>query len=193
MDIKIFSDAIDALEKVGKGVIALTSIPKKERQRYKDAVKDSYTLMNSAVNLVFLRLGDVLLLEKKQEFLKEVRRLDNAQEWLQLERDVRLCNKLREVHGEIDSFVLNRMIVRLGSRDWDNVRRLVDQLLEREGTLADYISASLRKLASQASAASTSSEEYAKLRRNLTQTRRALEKDRQRLITSELEFIKAAK
>lgn len=192
MEIKIFSDAIDALEKVAKAVIALKNIPKQERQRYKEAVKDSYTLMNSAVNLVFLRLGDILLLDTKGEFLKEVRRLDNTQEWLQLERDVRLCNKLREVHGEIDNFVLTRMLVRLGSRDWDNVRQLVDELLEREGTLADYISASLKKLAGQASAASRSSREYASLRRIVTRTRGVLEKERQRLIASELEFIKAA-
>ena len=192
MEIKIFSDAIDALEKVAKAVIALQSIPKQERQRYKAAVKDSYALMNSAVNLVFLRLGDILLLDKKGEFLKEVRRLDNAQEWLQLERDVRLCNKLRDVHGEIDNFVLSRMIIRLGSRDWDKVRQLVDELLEREGTLADYLSASLRKLARQASVATRSSQEYANLRRSVTQTRRVVERERQRLIASELEFIKVA-
>lgn len=191
MQVKLFSDVIDALEKVGKAVLSIKNIPARQRKRYQDAVKDAFTLLNSAVNLVLHRLGDVLLADTKKEFVTELRRLDNSKEWWKLEREVRLCRKLREVHPEIDGFTLTKMPLRLGSRDWNSVRILVDQILEREGELADYISSRLTRFAGMASKAGRSSKESDRARKSISRARKALEKERVRLLSAELQFLKA--
>ena len=54
MEIKIFTDIIDALEKVGKAITSIKSIPEAKRKKISKAVEDSYTLLNSAINLVLL-------------------------------------------------------------------------------------------------------------------------------------------
>lgn len=141
MGIKVFSDAIDALEKLANAAISIKEIPKRQRKRYQDAVAESYSHLNAATNMVILRLGDLMNM-KKAEFLDDLQRLDNDKEWLALERDVRLCSNLRMTHPEMDGF-LSRMI-QFSRRDWDKARELVDKLLEKESTLADYISLSLK-------------------------------------------------
>ena len=188
---KIFSDVIDAIEKIANALVALKNIPVRKRQKIQDAVKDSFTLLNSAVNIVLHRLGDTSYHESDTDFRNDLRRLDNLEEWRDLEREMRMCRSLREVHGEIDGFTLSLMPLRLGSRDWDQVRTLVDQVLEREGELADYISRALKRLAARADSAVLSTREYQSARRAVIRARKALEAERQHLLTAELSFLEA--
>jgi hypothetical protein len=188
---KIFSDVIDAIEKIANALVALKNIPVRKRQKIQDAVKDSFTLLNSAVNIVLHRLGDISYHESDSDFRNDLRRLDNLEEWRDLEREMRMCRSLREVHGEIDGFTLSLMPLRLGSRDWHQVRTLVDQVLEREGELADYISRALRRLAARADSAVLSTREYQSARRAVIRARKALEAERQHLLTAELSFLEA--
>ncbi|MCI0564147.1 MAG: hypothetical protein MN733_37205 [Nitrososphaera sp.] len=188
MEIKVFSDAIDALEKLADAAISVKEIPKRQRRRYQDAVAESYSHLNAAANMVFLRLGDLLNM-KKAEFLDDLQRLDNDKEWLALERDVRLCSNLRTTHPEMDGF-LSRMI-QFSRRDWAKARELVDKLLEREGTLADYISSSLKRLAKMAPKAREAPDEYKTAREAVSQVREAVRKERVRLIKSEVAFLDA--
>jgi len=188
MELNIFSDVIDALEKLANAAISLKDIPKRQRKRYQEAVAESYSHLNSAANMVFLRLGDLLNM-KKAQFLDDLQRLDNNAEWLTLERDVRLCSNLRMTYPEMDDF-LSRMI-QFSRPDWDKARDLVDRLLEREGTLADFISSSLARLAQMASKARVSADEYKKAREAVSQVREAVRNERTRLIRSEVAFLDA--
>lgn len=187
MDVKIFTDVIDALEKVGKALVALKNIPKQKRERYITAVTDAFTLLDSAITLVINRLGDVAANQNDADLRSELLRLDSSKEWLAIERDVRLCRNLRIAHAEVDSFVLSFM-AELSGRDWDNVRCLVDQVLEREGELADFIASSLSRLAGLARDPTA----FKKARAEVDATASAVKAERRRLIASELEFLKAA-
>jgi|SRR5262245_8599735 len=191
MEVKIFTDVIDALEKVGKALVSLKNIPKEKRERYLTAVTDAFTLLDSAVTLVIIRLGDVAASENEAELSSELLRLDSSKEWLAIERDVRLCRNLRIAHAEVDSFVLSFM-VKLSGRDWDNVRCLVDRVLEREGELADFIASSLSHLAGFARAQTSDPTALTKARAEIDTTASAVKAERRRLIASELEFLKAA-
>jgi hypothetical protein len=193
MEIKVFTDVIDALEKVCKAVIAITEIPKSQRQKIVLAVEESFTLLNSAINLVIHRLGDLLLEDSKELFIKDLRRLDNHHEWSDLEREMRLCRRLREVHSEIDSFTLRTMPLRMGSKDWKNVRVLVDEILEREGELASFISRKLSALSDLAKEAKSSDDGYKKTVRTIKRVRTRLRRERQRLIEAELTFLESIK
>lgn len=187
MELKIFTDVVEALEKITKALIELKNIPRNKRTEYREAVAKSYQLLNTATNLIILRLGDVLLLEKQAAFAAELRKLDNNADWMNLERDVRLCSNLRDVHGAMDG-LLSRMIHFRG-RDWSNARELVDRLLEREGTLADYIGGRLSHLSRMAKNAETSVSGYRRARTAVERVRDSAKKERARLLRSELQFL----
>jgi hypothetical protein len=190
MEVKIFTDVIDALEKVGKAVIALKDMPKKQRTAYRDAVRDTYKLLDSALNLVSNRLSDLVQIAKtdQNKFIAELKALDNEQEWKRISRDVRLCETLRIAHREMDGLTLKVMAF-VSGRDWENTRKLVDQVLEREGTLANFISNSLKSLAKQAETASQSSDGFDHALKAVSKTNNKLDKERLRLIKSEIEFL----
>jgi hypothetical protein len=191
MQLSVFKDAVDALEKLARDLVELKNIPRKKRAQFREAVAKSYQLLNTATNLVFLRLGDVLLLQDRAAFVSELRKLDNNAEWINLERDVRLCSNLRDVHGTMDT-LLSRM-VHFPGRDWSNARVLVDQLLEREGTLADYIGGRLSHLAREAGQAATSENGYQKARLAVQRVRDNVKRERARLLRSEVKFLDASK
>ncbi len=189
MEFKIFSDVVDALEKIAKAVIELKNIPRNKRNQYREAVAKSYQLLNSATNLIILRLGDILLLDSQTRFVSELRKLDNDQGWMTIERDVRLCANLRDVHPDMDG-LLSR-IIHFRGRDWANARELVDRLLEREGTLAGYISTRLAALARMATKTRTSMAQYRKARAAVERVRDTVKRERMRLIRSEVSFLDA--
>jgi hypothetical protein len=191
MEIKIFSDVIDALEKVGKALVTLKNIPKQKRKNYIDAVSSSFTLLDSALMLVINRLNDIALIKNGKDLAPELLRLNNSKEWMTLEKDMRLCSNLRMAYGEVDSFVLSFMANLTGS-DWNNVRCLVDQVLEREGQLADFLASSLSHLAKLPATQSSKTATLKKTYAEINATIEAVKAERRRLIVSELTFLKAA-
>lgn len=190
MDIKFFSDIIDTLEKVGKGVIALKKIPEKQRKKYREAIGETYTILNSALNLVLNRLGDIMLLDQRADFFGEVKRLDNFEEWRQIEREVRLCSNLRAAGREMKRFG-EKFLDKIALRNQESYARLVYQVLEQgESELADLISESLHQLAEKANKTPENSEGYKKLKRAVKRMRDAFRKERMKLISAELNFYK---
>jgi hypothetical protein len=91
MDIQLFSDLIDTLGKVAEGIKALANIPKNEREKYRQVMDDTYRLIDTTLNMVIIRLGDILLPENEAIFLGEVTKLDNYSDWMEAEREFRLC------------------------------------------------------------------------------------------------------
>jgi hypothetical protein len=67
MEIKVFSDMIDALERAGKGLVALADLSANERQRYREVVGETYSLLDSAIILVIVRLGHLLQLSAQDQ------------------------------------------------------------------------------------------------------------------------------
>lgn len=189
MDISIFSDIIDTIEQLGKGVIALKNLPKKERQHYRDVLSETYTLLDSAVGLILCRLGDLLQIEDRKDFLKELRSLNNFNEWENIERNVRLCSNLRATGREMQGLA-DKLLLHISLRNSIAFDRLMYQILESEGRLADFIGSSLSHLADMADMASKSSKGYAKAMKAVRETRDALSKERKSLISSEIEFYK---
>ena len=94
MEFTLVSDLIDALGKVANGLKALASLPKSERDHYRQLLDDTYQLIDTTLNMIILRLGDISHIVEEDKFLKEVRDLDNYSAWLEAERKFRLCSSL---------------------------------------------------------------------------------------------------
>jgi len=82
-----------------------------------------------------------------------------------------------------------KVMVNASGRDWQSTRQLVDKILEREGTLARFISSSLSDLADRAREAAESDAGYKRCVSAVKRMRRALKNERETLISSEVEFL----
>ena len=103
MELKLFTDLIDVLGKVAGGLKAIVNLPKAEREAMRRTLDETYRLIDTTLNMVIIRLGDILLHAADDDFLREAARLDNDNEWMQAEREFRLCRSLRVALRETQS------------------------------------------------------------------------------------------
>lgn len=190
IEFKLFSDAIEGLKKLGELALGIKGVPAKKRRRLVEAVSEAYMLLNSSVNLVHHRLNHALLIDKDKDFVNDVRTMSHYQAWHDVERDMRMCKSLRHTHVEIDHLSMTAPDLLLGGRDWNNIRTLVDEILEREGELACYISRALQRFSTSADACK-SAEDVKKLRTSVKRAANKLAKDRVKLIKEEISFTDA--
>ena len=89
MELALFTDLIGALGKVADGLKSIVSLPKVERETMRETLEEPYRLIDTALNMVIIRPGDLLLLAADDDFLREAARLDNDREWMQAQREFR--------------------------------------------------------------------------------------------------------
>jgi hypothetical protein len=188
MDIKLFSDLIDALGKVMGGLKTLSGLPKSERDRYRQMLDDTDQLIISTLTMIILRLGDILRLDEEDKFLKEVYGLDNYGEWLKAEQAFRLCKSLREAVGEAQG-LSTRLAGKISVRDWDSLLAQMGQILAGERDLAAYINFHFADLASKANQARPGAQGAKDVRTEVEATRDALKKERELLLRQEVELL----
>lgn len=174
MDIKIFSDLIDALSKI-------TKLPKAEREQYRQAIEQSYQLLDTTLGMIAIRLGDILLPASQPEFIDEVAKLDNCAEWIRIEREFRMCQSLRAALSEI-KHPSGELKARVSVHDIHSLIEMMEGTTATEGEIAGFISERFRGLASEAR---TPGVDIAKLRGEVTSFREALLSERRRLIRAE--------
>lgn len=175
--LKLFTDLIDAVGKVVDGLKTIAGLPKAEREKYRQVMEEIYTLIDTTLNMVIIRLGDILLLRDDGKFLGEVSKLDNYHEWLEAERQFRLCRSLRVALSEAQR-LSGKLSGKLSTRDWDALLDQMRSILQTEGELAVYIGKRFEALAIYANTISTPD----KVRERITKFRKALKKEREQLI-----------
>lgn len=185
MDFKFFTDLIDALGKVGTGLKALVQLPKTERESIRRTLDETYRLIDTTLNMVIIRLGDVLLQPSDKEFLEEVARLDNYNEWMQAEREFRLCRSLRVALRETETLSA-RLAGAVSTKDWDALLDQMRAILATEGEVALFIGQRFQQLADDARSAAHDTQRTQALRDALAAFRASLVAERQEVIKQEL-------
>jgi len=188
MDIKIFSDLIDALSKVTYALKAAAALPKAEREQYRQVVGQSYQLLDTTLGMIAIRLGDILLPASQPTFIDEVAKLDNCPEWIRIEREFRMCLSLRAALSEINHFS-GKLKAQVSVHDIDALIEMMERTTATEGDIAGFISERFRGLASEAC---TPGVDIAKLRGEVTSFREALLSERRRLIRAEADLYEIA-
>ncbi|MBI1926548.1 hypothetical protein HYR99_20180 [Candidatus Poribacteria bacterium] len=74
MELKLITDLIDALGKVAGGLKAIVNLPKAEREAMRKTLDETYRLIDTTLNMVIIRLGDILLPASDDAFLREAAR-----------------------------------------------------------------------------------------------------------------------
>ena len=184
MEIKLFSELIDALDKVVGGLKAVAKLPQTERNKYRQIMDDTYRLIDTTLNMVIIRLGDILLLlpDKENEFMQEVMKLDNYAEWIQAEREFRLCKSLREALRETET-MSGKLTGHISARDWDALLKQMRSILATEGEVAVFIGQQFNNLANAAR-----NDTPDKIKKHAVSMRDALIKERQTLIQQEIKL-----
>jgi hypothetical protein len=193
----MFRTAIDALAKLGGLVRDAVDLPRRQRQKYLDAVTEAFTLLQAALSMVHLKLGDLLHVQddnelnaqqKRRRFVQELANLDNSEQWLQLEREVALCRSLRVVSTTLDG-AANQLLDSISVEDGHAIWDLITEILERERYLAVYISRTFEQLAAMAVPAARTAEGRKLAWRAVKTQRDLLRDERRHLIDAETRFL----
>lgn len=184
MDIKLFSDMIDALGKVSGVLKSAASFPQAERERYRQVMGENYRLIDTTLNMIIIRLGDILLPENQSNFVQQVAKLDNYDGWTAAEREFRLCQSLRAALSETRHFS-GQLKATVSVTDVDALIAMMDRTTAAEGIVANVICDRFRELANAARAVSVDPD---KLRHDVQAFRDALVDERRRLIQQEIEL-----
>lgn len=183
MELKLFSDLIDALAKVLGAVKGVAKLPKAERDRYRQTMDETYRLVDTTINMVVVRLGDILTPEMAPQLIAEVTKLDNFGEWIQAEREFRLCKGLRVALRESEGLTA-ALKGHVSANDWDALLSQMRVLLATEGEVAAFLSTWFRNLAEFARQGT----DPRLVEQQVRAVRDALIAERQRLIQQEIEL-----
>ena len=184
MEIKIFCDLVDALAKVTDALKGAASLPKAERDQYRQVIGQTYQLLDTTLGMVAIRLGDILLPSNQARFVAEVAKLDNYPEWMRIEREFRMCQSLRAALSEIKHFSA-KLKARVSVSDIDALISMMEGTAATEDHVAEFISERFRELASKARSTGV---DVVKLQGDVTALRNALLAERSRLICHETQL-----
>ena len=187
MEFKLFTDLIDALGKVAGGLKALVNLPKAEREAMRRTLDETYRLIDTTLNMVIIRLGDLLLHAADADFLREAARLDNYNEWMQAEREFRLCRSLRVALRETQTLA-GKLAGAVSTNDWDALLQQMHAILATEGEVAVFIGQQFQQSANEARSANLDAQKTRAIRDALAALRASLIAERQELIKQELDL-----
>src|SRR5690349_13693849 len=100
MELKLFTDLIDAIEKSINALSKISNLPKDTRDQLRTTFEETFKLLDTSLNMVTIRISEILRMEKATEFKKEIKQLNNDVGWTQAEREFRLCKSLRHTVNE---------------------------------------------------------------------------------------------
>jgi hypothetical protein len=187
MELKLFSDLIDTLGKVVTGLKTIVNLPRDQREKYRQTLDDTYRLIDTTLNMVIIRMGDVLLHSSNKDFLRETAQLENYDEWMQAEREFRLCRGLRAALSETQT-LYNQLAGSISTHDWKALLQQMKAILATEGEVAEFIAQRFNSLAAAAQNATLNATSIATVRNEVKKFRQALIAERQQLIKQELDL-----
>ena len=141
----LFSDIFDSIEKAFKAVKAIANLPKETRDELRNTFDETFRLLDTSLNMVIIRLGEILRIANEQDFNIEVSQLNNDASWAQAEREFRLCKSLRHAVNETGR-VKNKILNYISMKDWEDMQNQMEAILQGEDMLGNFIADKFRTL-----------------------------------------------
>jgi hypothetical protein len=185
VELKLFNELIDTFGKVVNGLKTIVNMPRAERERYRDVLSETFRLIDTTLNMVIIRLGDVGRVQDDTMFLREAGGLDNSADWVKAERAFRLCESLRVAVREAESLPVKAIGV-VSANDWKGLLQTMREIAGAEWTIADYISTQLGTLT--VAARSSAAGNTAQIRTDVDAVRQMLIGERKKLLKQEVEL-----
>ncbi len=141
-----FDEIIESIGKILTTLKGIKDIPKAKRAEIRNALGDNFIMLNSTLNMIIIRLGEVYRIQDRLDFTQEVEQLGFGQTWLDSERAFRLCESLK--HGLREWQTLDQSLINLVSiKNWEELKLQMENILKNESELAYFIEDNFRELA----------------------------------------------
>ena len=183
MDFKLFSDLVDAAGKLAALLKGAAQLPANQREQIRVKAGETFTVLDTTLSMLIIRLGDILLRNDDADFTNEVMSLDNYHEWLEAERRFRLCEALRAARREIGT--MGGLLQAASVNNFRALTASMDAILTGENELAAFVSVAFHELAESARQYGA---DVPALRKDLARFRQLLLDSRSQLIKDEAEL-----
>jgi hypothetical protein len=187
LEIKLLSDLLDALDRVGQYVVTAARLSKKRRSELVEVLSDTYEVLDRVLLMVIgliTRVIDRAERDARDDFATELSKLGYYEEVLEGTREMSLSSGLRRVHAELRR-APTQFLSRRAVKDWDGLTEIMKQTMDDEGGLSEQIASMLLDLSNQAEQARSSDQGFHGAWAELKATREALMNERRRLIKAE--------
>ena len=181
---KLFTEVFDAIERVFKVIKSFSDLPKETRDELRNTFDETFKLLDTSLNMVIIRLGEILRITDDPTFAVEVSQLSFDAGWTQAEREFRLCSGLRHVvseTGRLRTKIVNHMSV----QDWDDMQTQIRAIFFGEANLGNYIADKFQTFSNMDI---RHDKTIQKVRNELKQLQTALNTERRRLIKMEIDL-----
>jgi len=190
------STIVEVLRDIGAELKKLSDLPEKERESYKKALKDTYSMLDAVLLMIIRRLGNILFLlddpndsnaeNRQKNFIAEVLKLGDYNEWRAAERNFRMCNGLVEMRVQ----VMNRMNSKFWKvihfrNNWEKLVNHINSMLYNEDAVAQYLRNEFENLSDQARG---NSPDITAIQSKVKELKKSLDEIRDQLIKNEIEF-----
>ena len=137
--------------------------------------------------MVIIRLGNILLYAADDDLLCEAGRPDNFDEWMQSEREFRLCRSLRVALRETQTLA-GKLTGAVSTKDWDALLQQRQSILAIEGEMVLFIGQQFHRSTDDVGNANLDVQKTSAIRDALAAFRTALIPERKELIKQEFEL-----
>jgi hypothetical protein len=186
MDIKLFTDLFDAIEKAFNAIKKIANLPKETRDELRNTFDETFKLMDTTINMVIIRLSEILRITDDPTFINEVGQLCFDASWTQAEREFRLCKSLRHTVNETQR-LRNSILNHISIKEWDEMQNQMQAILYGEDRLGRYISDKFQLLSNMSIA---NNKTLSETKDELKQLQASLNSERRRLIELEMDMYK---
>lgn len=185
MDFQLFTEVVEKLVNAG---LALMNMGKDERAKYREVLSETCRLLDTTLNMVIARLGDIGSIKDDIEFLNAVKALDNYDEWLRVEREIWLCENLRAAVAESET-LRGALVGKASINDWNELLVQMRNILNVERDLAQYINDRIKLLVEAAKDEIDGGHSPEVIRQLVAAYRTSLLRERQALIQLEVKIL----
>ena len=186
MNIKLFSDIFDAIEKALNAIKKISNMPKETRDELRNTFDETFKLLDTSLNMVTIRLGEILRISDDSTFNLEASQLSFDASWINAEREFRLCSSLRHTISEtqrLRSSLLNHISI----NDWDEMKNQMEAILQGEDRLGNYIANKFNEIPITTNSQNKTTQE---IKDELIKFQLSLNSERRRLIEMEIDLYK---
>jgi len=184
-ELKLFNQLIDTFGKVVDALKTIANMPRAKRDRYREVLSETLRLIDTTLNMVIIRLGELVREQNDAKFLHETTALDNSADWVSTERAFRLCDSLRVAVREAESLP-TRAIGSVSANDWKGLLQRMREIAGAEWNIANYISTQLATLTAAARASRPG--DTAQIRADIEAVRQMLIGERRKLLQLEVDL-----
>ena len=181
---KLFTEVFDAIERVFKAIKGITDLPRETRDELRNTFDETFKLLNTSLNMVIIRLGEILRITNDTIFITEVSQLSFDAGWTQAEREFRLCSGLRHVVSETERLKA-KVINHISVRDWDDMQNHIQAIFLGEAYLGEFIANKFQVFSDTDFNQRKTSKQ---IRDELKKMQEALNIERRRLINMEIDL-----